>query len=69
MKTALLIVVFLAAIILPYYAAPPAPAEAPELQQRLDLLVEQLEQQRQTQHVAGMGIAVVKDDESINKRR
>ena len=65
MKTALLIVVFLAAIILPYYAAPPAPAEAPELQQRLDLLVEQLEQQRQTQHVPGMAIAVVKDDEVV----
>ncbi|MFC2069355.1 serine hydrolase domain-containing protein, partial [Chloroflexota bacterium] len=37
----------------------------PELQQKLDLLVEQLEQQRQTLHVPGMAIAVVKDDEVI----
>ena len=65
MKTALLIVVFLAAIILPYYAAPATPTPAPELQQRLDLLVEQLEQQRQTCHVPGMAIAVVKDDELV----
>jgi len=65
MKTALLLAVFLAAIILPYYAAPPAPAEAPELQQRLDLLVEQLELQRQTHQVPGMAIAVVKDDEVV----
>jgi CubicO group peptidase (beta-lactamase class C family) len=41
------------------------PALAPELQQKLDLLVEQLEQQRQTLHVPGMAIAVVKDDEVI----
>jgi len=41
------------------------PAIAPELQQKLDLLVEQLEQQRQTLHVPGMAIAVVKDDEVI----
>jgi CubicO group peptidase (beta-lactamase class C family) len=65
MKTALVLVVFLVAIILPYYAAPPAPAEARELQQRLDLLVERLEQQRQTQHVPGMAIAVVIDDEVV----
>jgi CubicO group peptidase (beta-lactamase class C family) len=52
-------------IILPYYAAPATPAVVPELQQRLDLLVEQLEQQRQTHHVPGMAIAVVKDDEVV----
>jgi len=65
MKKALLLLVFLVAIILPYYAAPATPAVAPELQQRLDLLVEQLEQQRETLHVPGMAIAVVKDDEVI----
>ena len=65
MKKALLLLVFLVAIILPYYAAPATPPVAPELQHRLDLLVEQLEQQRETLHVPGMAIAVVKDDEVI----
>ncbi len=49
-------------------AAPAMPVpttEAGLLQQRLDLLVEQLEQQRQTLHVPGMAIAVVKDDEVV----
>ncbi len=41
------------------------PTVAPELQQKLDRLVEQLEAQRQTLHVPGMAIAVVKDDEVI----
>ena len=36
-----------------------------QLEQRLDLLVEKLEQQRQTLHIPGMAIAVVKDDEVI----
>ena len=62
MKKALTLLLFLAAIILPPYAAP---AVVPELQQRLDLLVEQLEQQRQTHHIPGMAIAVVKDDEVV----
>jgi CubicO group peptidase (beta-lactamase class C family) len=35
------------------------------LEQRLDRLVEQLEQQRQALHVPGMAIAVVKDDEVV----
>ncbi len=35
------------------------------LEWRLDRLVEQLEQQRQTWHVPGMAIAVVKDDEVV----
>jgi len=61
----LLILLVLAGIIVPYYAAPATPTLAPELQQRLDLLVEQLEQQRQTHHIPGMAIAVVKDDEVI----
>ena len=43
----------------------PGPVVTPELQQRLDLLVQQLEQQRQTLHVSGMAIAVVKDDEVL----
>jgi CubicO group peptidase (beta-lactamase class C family) len=41
------------------------PVITPELQQRLDLLVEELEKQRQTFHVPGMAIAVVKDDEVV----
>ncbi len=61
----LLVVLVVAAIILPSYGSPATPAEAPELEQRLDLLVEQLEQQRQTNHVPGMAIAVVKDDEVV----
>jgi len=65
MKKALLLLLLLAAIILPYYAAPATPAVAPELQQRLDLLVEQLEQQLEMHHIPGMAIAVVKDDEVI----
>jgi len=68
MKRALLILILLAAIILPNYAAPAAPPVAPELQQRLDLLVEQLEQQRQTYHVPGMAVAVVMDDEVVLAR-
>jgi CubicO group peptidase (beta-lactamase class C family) len=43
----------------------PTPTIAPELQQKFDRLVEQLEQQRQTLHVPGMAIAVVKDDKVI----
>ena len=46
-------------------SAPATPVVTPELQQKLDLLVEQLEQQRQTLHVLGMAIAVVKDDEVV----
>jgi len=65
MKKALMLIFLLAALVLPYYAAPTAPALDPELQQRLDLLVEQLEQQRQTHHIPGMAIAVVKDDEVV----
>jgi len=65
MKKALMLLLFLAAIILPYYAAPAAPVVVRELQQKLDLLVEQLEQQRETLHVPGMAIAVVKDDEVV----
>jgi len=60
-----MLLLLLAAIILPNYAAPATPAVTPELQQRLDLLVQQLEQQRQTNHVPGMAIAVVKDDEVV----
>jgi CubicO group peptidase (beta-lactamase class C family) len=64
-RLTLLIVLVVAAIMLPYFAAPPAQRQAPELQHRLDLLVEQLEQQRQTYHVPGMAIAVVMDDEVV----
>ena len=64
-RVILLILLLVTVILLAYYAAPSTPPVAPELQQRLDLLVEQLEQQRQTQHVPGMAIAVVKDDEVV----
>jgi CubicO group peptidase (beta-lactamase class C family) len=43
----------------------PTPATPGTLEQRLDRLVEQLEQQRQTLHIPGMAIAVVKDDEVV----
>jgi len=64
-KVILLIVLVIAAILVVHFAAPTAPVSDPELQQRLDLLVDELEQQRQTHHVAGMAIAVVKDDEVV----
>jgi CubicO group peptidase (beta-lactamase class C family) len=66
MKRVILLILLLAAVILVvYYAAPATPGLTPELQQKLDLLVEQLEQQRQTHHIPGMALAVVKDDEVI----
>jgi CubicO group peptidase (beta-lactamase class C family) len=61
----LILLLLLTIILLAGCSAPATPAIAPELQQKLDLLVEQLEQQRQTLHVPGMAIAVVKDDEVI----
>jgi CubicO group peptidase (beta-lactamase class C family) len=66
MKRVLLVIpLLLTVIILVVFSALDTPTSAPELQQKLDLLVEQLEQQRQTLHVPGMAIAVVKDDEVI----
>ncbi len=57
---------------LPTPAATPAPTspqverpEAGSMEQRLQLLVSKLEEQRQTLHVPGMALAVVKDDEVI----
>jgi len=61
----LITLVVLTAILFTSCAAPTAPAIDSELQKRLDILVEQLEQQRQTLHVPGMAIAVVKDDKVI----
>ena len=55
----------LAILLLAGCSAPASPAVTPEIQQKLDLLVEQLEQQRQMLHVPGMAIAVVKDDEVV----
>jgi len=46
-------------------ASPATTTEPGSLEQRLDSLVEQLEQQRQAFHVPGMAIAVVKDDEIV----
>lgn len=49
-----------------------APAESqpaqPTMQQRLDRLCEQLEQQRQSLHIPGLAIAIVKDDQVILSR-
>jgi len=64
-RVILLIVIVLAVVLAVHFSTPAAPEVDPELQQRLDLLVEQLEQQRQTYHVPGMAIAVVKDDEVV----
>jgi len=64
-RVILLILLLLAVILLLDFSVPVTPVLDPELQQRLDLLVEQLEQQRQTHHIPGMAIAVVKDDEVI----
>jgi len=46
-------------------ACPTPPADTSTIEQRLDLLVTQLEEQRQTLHIPGMAIAIVKDDEII----
>jgi len=61
----LIVLLLLTIILFVSCSAPASPVIAPELQQKLDLLVEQLEQQRLTLHVSGMAIAVVKDDEVI----
>jgi CubicO group peptidase (beta-lactamase class C family) len=64
-RVILLILIVLAVILAVHFSAPATPEVDLELQQKLDLVVEQLEQQRQTLHVPGMAIAVVKDDEVI----
>ena len=61
----LILLLLLTITLLAGCSTPATPTIAPELQQKLDLLVEQLEQQRQTHHIPGMAIAVVKDDEVI----
>ncbi|MFC1988973.1 serine hydrolase domain-containing protein [Chloroflexota bacterium] len=61
----LIVLLLLTIILLAGCSAPATSAVSPELQQKLGLLVEQLEQQRQTLHVPGMAIAVIKDDEVI----
>jgi CubicO group peptidase (beta-lactamase class C family) len=64
MKKTLILLLF-TIFLLAGCSTPATPSVAPELQHRLDLLVEQLEQQRQTLHVPGMAIAVVKDDKVV----
>jgi CubicO group peptidase (beta-lactamase class C family) len=64
-KSLLVTLLLLIVILLLDFSVPATPTVAPELQQKLDLLVEQLEQQRQTHHVPGMAIAVVKNDEVV----
>lgn len=52
-------------------AAPPAtsqPDGEPTLQQRLERLCDQLEKQRETLHIPGMALAIVKDDHVILAR-
>jgi len=61
----LIVLLLLTIILLSGCSAPATPAVSLELQQKLDLLVEQLEQQRQTLHVPGMALAVVKNDEVV----
>jgi len=48
----------------PSITTTPAVSEG-TLQQRLDLLAVKMEQQRQTQHIPGMALAVVKDDKVV----
>jgi len=61
----LILFLFLTIVLLVGCSTPATPAIAPELEQKLDLLVERLEQQCLTLHVPGMAIAVVKDDEVL----
>ncbi|UCD21822.1 MAG: beta-lactamase family protein, partial [Chloroflexota bacterium] len=64
-KVILVILIVLAVVLVVRFSPIGTPTSTSDLQQRLDLLVEQLEQQRQTHHVPGMAIAVVKDDEVV----
>jgi len=61
----LMAVIIIVITLLTGCACPAAPTQTGTLEQRLDLLVEQLEQQRQALHIPGMAIAVVKDDEVV----
>ena len=65
MKKIILPIIVALAIAVAVYAVVATRPSAPDLQQRLDLLVDELEQQRQTHHVLGMAIAVVMDDEVV----
>jgi len=58
----ILVLVMLATAVAACTATPTATGS---LEQRLDRLVEELEQQRQTLHIPGMAIAIVQDDEVI----
>ena len=49
-------------------ATTPASSDEPTFDERLQLLVERLEQERVANHVAGFGFAVVKDDEIVLAR-
>ena len=56
MKKIILPIIVALAIAVAVYAAVANQPSASDLQQRLDLLVDELEQQRQTHHVPGMAI-------------
>ena len=62
------IALLIAVMVLVGCGAPAAPEISPELAQKLDRLVEKLEQMRETLHVPGMAIAVVMDDEVVMTR-
>jgi CubicO group peptidase (beta-lactamase class C family) len=64
-RVILLILIVLAVALVVRFSPLGTPTSTPDLQQRLDLLVEQFEQQRQTHHIPGMAIAVVKDDKVV----
>jgi len=65
MKKVILPIILALAIAVAVYAAVATRPSTPDFQQRIDLLVDELEQQRQTHHVPGMAIAVVVDDQVV----
>ena len=64
----LIVSLFLLTTLVAACACPATTTEPVSLEQRLDRLVEQLEQQREALHIPGMAIAVVKDDEVVLAR-
>ncbi len=65
----LLVFLLVFLLLLPACSTPVSPpAQQVTLEQRLDRLVEQLEQQREAFHIPGMAISIVKDDEIILAR-
>jgi CubicO group peptidase (beta-lactamase class C family) len=65
MKRLIVVILILLTLVTSCAACVSTPTVIGSLEQRLDRLVEQLEQQRLALHIPGMAIAVVKDDEVI----